>query len=98
MDKQLNNNPDKIDELDLNKDKKEQSENAQPLISNKMYCRISDQLWRFMSVFLYMIAHHDITDKMASLYIIKYEGGNYTVLTGSTYKNYVNYVIPVSYF
>ena len=42
--------------------------------------------------------HHDITDKMASLYIIKYEGGNYTVLTGSTYKNYVNYVIPVSYF
>ena len=35
---------------------------------------------------------------MASLYIIKYEGGNYTVLTGSTYKNYVNYVIPVSYF
>ena len=35
MDKQLNNNPDKIDELDLNKDKKEQSENAQPLISNK---------------------------------------------------------------
>ena len=42
--------------------------------------------------------HHDITDKMASLYIIKYEGGDYKVLTGSTYKNYVNYVIPISYF
>ena len=35
MDKQLNNNPDELNELNLNKDKKEQSENAEPIIHNK---------------------------------------------------------------
>ena len=35
MDKQVNNNPDELNELNLNKDKKEQSENAEPIIHNK---------------------------------------------------------------
>ena len=39
--------------------------------------------------------HHDSTDGMASLVSIR---DDYSVTSGTSYKNYVFYVLPISYF